>query len=67
MTEQLPIPYPDPEPALRFVAVCPFCGDVLGLVGEVMDAGDRWYEATLWGYLAQSEHNVKVHGRPKLY
>lgn len=45
---------------VRFDTVCPWCGALLDSY-ELADAGGRWMEPVLWGYVAQAAHNREQH------
>lgn len=62
MTDQLAL-FDPPQPTaatLRFVTVCPWCGEVVD-ISPPQDPGARWDHVNTWSYIAQQRHNHDRH------
>jgi hypothetical protein len=51
------------ETPLTFWACCHICNEIAGVVRV---EGPNWWAAAMWCYVAQKEHERKVHGAPDL-
>lgn len=60
MTEQLALFDPTPASLVRFITVCPQCGEVVD-VSPGQDPAERWDHARTLSYVAQKAHQREHH------